>query len=204
MKEISPITGSGRWRRLQIPIQFLRRVAGRCAKWLGHGWSGARKREMFNWVDWPPEFTYSADPRFPHEVPNLRPHLCADTVSKATSGYNCIAWAASDVENWWEPDPFFQYHWPDGVQRNYSQQAYIDAFGTVGFEVCDNDMPEEGMEKIVLYTLRGEPKHAARRLRNGNWTSKLGGYEDIQHTTLDCLSGPLYGIPNVYLRRRIA
>jgi hypothetical protein len=158
---------------------------------------------MFNWSQWPPEFTLSADAQFPQDFSNLRPHLCADYHSDATREYNCIAWAASDTSRRWEPDPFEQYHWPDGVKREYSKQAYIEAFRTAGFEVCDDASPESGMEKIAIYTLVGEPKHAARRLPNGNWTSKLGDFEDIQHTTLDCLSGPLYGMPNTYMKRRV-
>jgi hypothetical protein len=157
---------------------------------------------MFIWANWPPEFTLSTTQAFPQDFPNLRPHLCANEVSDATLDYNCIAWAASDTSAWWEPDPLFQYYWPDGIQRNYSLGAYVDAFRTADFEICPDGEPEEGMEKIVIYTLQGLPKHAARRLANGNWTSKLGAFEDIQHIDLHSISGPLYGAAHVYMKRK--
>jgi hypothetical protein len=158
---------------------------------------------MFNWSNWPPEFTFCARPEFPHQLPNLRPHLCANVVSEATHEYNCIAWAAGDTTAWWEPDIFQQYFWPEGVSRDYSLQSYIDAFRTVGYELCDDGSPEDGMEKIVIYTLNGEPKHAARKLSNGNWTSKLGDFEDIEHVNLDCLKGPIYGSAHKYMKHRL-
>lgn len=157
---------------------------------------------MYKWSKWPPEFTLSATADFGQDFPHLSPHLCEDAVSSATTLYNCIAWAANDVTNWWEPDPLEQYHWPDGVARQYTRDAYIAAFRTAGFEVCESGTPEPNMEKLVIYTLLGDPTHAARLLPNGNWTSKLGAYEDIQHTNLDCLGGPLYGRPHVFMKRR--
>ena len=170
-------------------------------RWRRRGSNGEKKRDMFEWANWPLEFTLSADPSFQHDFPNMRPHLCVGEVSAATKQYNCIAWAALDDSSRWEPDPFFQYYWPDGVAREYTRAAYIEAYRTVGFEVCVDGTPEPGMDKIVLYTSMGEPRHAARRLPDGNWTSKLGDFEDIQHTTLDCLSGPLYGMPTTYMKR---
>jgi hypothetical protein len=168
-----------------------------------HGWSGANEKAMFKWSKWPPEFTLSARPEFPQDFPNLRPHLCEDEVSAATHDYNCIAWAASDTTAWWEPDPLEQYYWPEGIAREYKVPLFIAAYQTVGFEVCLDDSIEPGMEKIALFTLNGQPTHAARCLQNGNWTSKLGDYEDIQHVDLACVGGGLYGTPQVYMRRKI-
>jgi hypothetical protein len=158
---------------------------------------------MFNWANWPPEFTLSSTASFPNDFPNLRPHLCANQVSTATRDYNCIAWAASDSGVRWEPDPFFQYYWPDGVPRAYTVPAFVAAFQSIGYELCENGEPEEGMEKIVLYARSGEPTHAARRLPNGNWTSKLGDFEDIEHVDVHCVGGALYGAAQTYMRRKI-
>ncbi len=97
----------------------------------------------------------------------------------------------------------FQYHWPDGVPREYTIDAYIAAFRTKGFEVCDGESLEPGVEKIAIYGQHGEPTHAARQLPGGSWTSKMGDYEDIQHTTLLSVSGPLYGNVRVFMKRRI-
>jgi hypothetical protein len=158
---------------------------------------------MYKWSKWPPEFTLSAEPSFPVDFPNLHPHLCEDDLSSATGSYNCIAWAAAESTARWDPDPWFQDYWPDGVPRVNTIAAVIAAYRTVGFEVCNTAAPEVGMEKIAIYTLAGDPTHAARLLPNGNWTSKLGDFEDIQHVNLYCLQGPLYGIPHTYMKRPV-
>lgn len=46
----------------------------------------------------------------------------------------------------------------------------------------------------------------ARQLPDGSWTSKIGGYEDITHFTLDALESygsphGEYGEPVLYMRR---
>ena len=77
------------------------------------------------------------------------------------------------------------------VVREICLRWYVAAFRTVNFEVCADASVEAGVEKIAIYTLSGLPKHAVRQLPNGNWASKLGAYEDIQHINLQCVSGPL-------------
>jgi hypothetical protein len=37
------------------------------------------------------------------------------------------------------------------------------------------------------------PTHAALQLESGDWTSKLGDFEDISHSTIEAVSGPVYG-----------
>jgi hypothetical protein len=122
-------------------------------------------------------------------------------VSAATRSYNCFAWASASNLERWEPDPFFQYYWPDGVPRVQTLDAYTEAYITVGFEVCADASLEEGVEKICIYTLHGEPTHAARQLENGNWTTKFGDFEDVEHIDLACIQGPVYGITNRYMKR---
>jgi hypothetical protein len=78
--------------------------------------------------------------------------------------------------------------------------AFAAAFRTVGFELCENGKPEPGIEKIAIYALSGKPKHAARQLEDGSWTSKCGRGEDISHT-LDGLEGAEYGEPIAFLSR---
>jgi hypothetical protein len=153
--------------------------------------------------NWPPDFTASARPVFPQEFPHLKPHHCKPDLSPATTDYNCIAWAASDTDNWWWPDdPLIGYgYWPNGVDRRETIEAFVAAYQTVGFERCDDGILEVGFEKIAIYALKGVPTHAARQLADGNWTSKLGPFEDIVHLTLECLKGPLYGEPDTYMRR---
>jgi hypothetical protein len=62
---------------------------------------------------------------------------------------------------------------------------------------------ENGYEKVAIYTLNGVPTHAARQLPNGNWTSKLGSEIDIEHNSLDCLNGTVYGKAEIIMKRRI-
>jgi hypothetical protein len=125
-----------------------------------------------------------------------------DGVSPGTDSYNCVAWGASDTENWWEPDEDLQYYWPNDAPRNYAVDAYVAAFKSHGFEVCQDASLEQGLEKVAIFTLQGEYKHVARQLPNGNWTSKMGRAEDIEHVDLMAVSGPSYGSSSVYMARK--
>jgi hypothetical protein len=118
--------------------------------------------------------------------------------------YNCIAWAAGDDRNWWEPDALNYCYWPKNISREYTLGAYIDAYGTIGYTRCGNGALEQGFEKIAIYVgASGLPSHAARQKVDGSWTSKIGQAVDISHETLDCLSGVEYGAIVAYLKRPI-
>jgi hypothetical protein len=120
--------------------------------------------------------------------------------SEIEDRYNCIAWAANDSENWWEPDP--DYYWPSGVPMEYSVSAHVQAFKLMGYSVCTNSCLEAGVEKVALYVdANGMPTHMARQLPNGHWTSKLGPGPDIQHPTLEGLQGQEYGTVAMILQR---
>ncbi len=122
--------------------------------------------------------------------------------SRATRRYNCIAWAADDPERWWWPGGVD--YWPHGVPDEETTPAFIRAFETLGYQLCVDATVESGFEKIALYSLpSGEPTHAARQLRTGKWTSKLGGCEDIRHDDPGAVNGPLYGSPQHFLKRSI-
>ncbi len=125
------------------------------------------------------------------------------TTSPSDIQYNCIAWAAGDQDRWWWPDQNDQYYWPPTVLREETIDAFVEAYETLGFIRSNNDALEPGFEKVALYALEGKPKHAARQLNNGVWTSKLGGSVDIEHT-LEGLVGPLYGVVVQLLKRSIA
>ena len=155
------------------------------------------------WTRWPSEFTLSVTANFSQHFPRLQPRYCTNGLSPADCSYNCIAWATSNSSDWWEPDPFYQYYWPEEAPRKYTMEAYLAAFRSRGFEVCNDGSLEVGTEKIVIYELQGKPKHAARQLANGNWTSKMGDFEDVEHLELSCLGGPFYGEPSVYMARKI-
>ena len=126
-----------------------------------------------------------------------------EITSPATPDYNCIAWAAIDDSRWWEPDGFGLYYWPESAPRQYTLEAYAEAFRWLGFERSGDPTFEQGWEKVAIFADKdGKPTHAARELTNGKWTSKLGTLEDIMHPELEHVSGEHYGKPVLILRRR--
>ena len=120
--------------------------------------------------------------------------------SPATEDYNCIAWAAGRQDDWWWPDPGFVSFWPDKAPRAETLDAFYATFAMLGYEQCVDARPERGFEKVAFYALAGKPKHAARQLPDGRWTSKLDEGLDISHT-LRGLQGPVYGQVAGFMRR---
>lgn len=118
--------------------------------------------------------------------------------------YNCVAWAAGPGEirrNWWPaPSPF--YYWP-AEPREETVAGFVKAFAQFGYTVCVTSEPEPGYERLAIYADdMNIPTHMARQLPSGEWTSKLGELEDIQHATLDQLSGSDYGRVVQILKRK--
>ncbi len=138
------------------------------------------------------------------KYPNLTPENHAKT-SDATRKYNCLAWAVSETNRWWDPtDP--QYFWPSSVPQSLTLDNVIKALDTRGFHPCKDDSLQTGTEKVAVYGIaqangRVRPTHVARQLANGRWTSKLGDDVDIEHKTPEDLSGPFYGEVVRYLSR---
>ena len=57
-------------------------------------------------------------------------------------------------------------------------------------------------KKIAIYVNPdGKPTHAARQLSSGQWTSKLGQLEGIEHNILEGLTGSEYGTVAVMMKR---
>ena len=113
--------------------------------------------------------------------------------------YNCVAWAVGDSSRWWEPTT--PYYWPEKAPRQYTVAAYRAAFETLGYEACESRALEAGYEKIALYGSNGEWQHAAKQLRDGTWSSKIGYLQDIMHASLEALEGDDYGRVEVIMRR---
>lgn len=134
------------------------------------------------------------------EFPLLTPHNHRET-SNASPDYNCVAWAAGDTENWWQPGVF----WPkDMPQDDVGIGALEQAFFKLGYESGADDSLEPGWEKVALYGSGFMYTHAARQLPDGKWTSKLGSGIDIEHDTPDVVSGGLYGEVVEFMKRRVA
>ena len=140
---------------------------------------------------------------------NVRPDnfVCSsDPTRDSDDKYNCIAWAIGKKDNFWWPRKLGGYHWPDGLPREPLDREtignFIKAFESEGFERCDDSEFENGFEKVAIYVNNFDvPKHAARSLPNGAWTSKMGDDEDIEHETLEVLEGRGFGKAKVFLRR---
>jgi hypothetical protein len=121
--------------------------------------------------------------------------------SPATDVYNCIAWAAQRVSEWWWPFDAPGHFWPTGAAKTESIPAFHDAFATLGYAICGDAESESGFEKIAIFADgNGIPTHASRQLPNGRWTSKLGRLDDIEHDLLD-LAGLEYGTVVLIMRR---
>ncbi|MGA2174326.1 MAG: hypothetical protein ABSH38_05005 [Verrucomicrobiota bacterium] len=126
------------------------------------------------------------------------PQLLVDGYSKTsdeTDDYNCIAWTGDDTTRKWDPDPTSGRYWPSGIPRSLDVESFIKLYeAECGYIVCDNDSLEEGIEKIAIFRdLFNQVTHAARQLKSGAWTSKLGDLEDIEHNKLSSLQGAFYG-----------
>jgi len=104
--------------------------------------------------------------------------------SPATPTYNCIAWSAKNTHRWFWPGP--DSYWPDNIPREETLQAFIMLYESMGYEICDNDSQEDGYEKVAIFVDQfNKPTHAARQVRDGRWSSKLGQSIDIEHDLQD-------------------
>lgn len=126
--------------------------------------------------------------------------------SEASTRYNCIAWAAGVNTNWWwpDPDPDSVTYWPAQAPSEETLASFRIVLESLGYRECVTDELEPGFEKVALFVdADGLPTHAARQLSNGNWTSKLGRWQDIEHQLLNALGGSasLYGEVVLLLRR---
>lgn len=123
-----------------------------------------------------------------------------EITSPRTRNYNCIAYAADDNTKWWWPTG--RSYWPKGVNRVEKLPAFQMAFETLQYEGCSNGDLEDGYEKIAIFHKDSKPTHAAKQLRNGLWSSKLGIFFDISHD-IEGMQGKEYGNIAFYMKRKI-
>ena len=110
-------------------------------------------------------------------IEKLFPNLAAagyEVTSPGSLIYNCIAWAAGDDQQWWEPLSGPGYYWPEDVSQSYAMETLVKVYERLGYSVCEDRNLESGYEKVALYGNPDGYTHAARQLADGRWTSKLG------------------------------
>ena len=129
-------------------------------------------------------------------APRITIANCRET-SPVSGDYNCLAYAAGDHDQWWEPFviPPEQpgIYWPPGVPPDARVEDWEAALACRGYQPCVSDCLEAGLVKVAIYGRDGIALHAARQLKTGWWTSKLGQLEDIAHQNPDVLGGGDYG-----------
>jgi hypothetical protein len=134
-------------------------------------------------------------------LPNLNEWNHVPT-SGQTTRYNCVAWSiGNDTVNLWPDD---DNGWPVGFRRDETIEAFLEFFGHLGYQECDNGNPEGGYSKIAIYTdATGTPTHVARLQGNGRWTSKMNIFADIEHSQLSVLEGGQYGQVTRFMKRAL-
>ena len=125
-----------------------------------------------------------------------------EIVEEPSAWYNCIAYAAGYASNWWWPDGI--NYWPPWATETDRIESLIEVFAGLGYEQCDDSHFEEGYQKVALYEVQGEAKHAAVQMPNGRWRSKMGQGPVIEHRSPESLSDGIYGNATVYMRKSIA
>lgn len=132
-------------------------------------------------------------------------------ISEPSTVYNCIAWALGHRDEWWEPHSpgsisAGQDIWPAGLPHNRDPETLRQLFQQEGFTDCENGDFAPAVVKIALYRIpdgNGGYRwtHAARQLKTGLWTSKLGSSYEVTHRKPDDLDGALYGTVYAYMSK---
>ena len=133
-----------------------------------------------------------------------------DVTSTASPNYNCIAWACKYSERWIQPPYLGKPNldcvvwWPPEVEEGLEPSHLVKLFEYHGYEVCDACEREDGFRKVALYYNQDTNlwTHAARELNNGYWTSKLGGFNDIQHGTPYAIENNDYGKVYCFMKKK--
>jgi hypothetical protein len=132
-----------------------------------------------------------------------------EKTSDETDRNNCAAWAHGDSALWMQPPAEPWHYWPRGAPLTFDSDSFIRAYELLGWELCDDALPELGYKKLAIYEHpNGEFAHAAQLNRDGSCSSKLGDWEDIRHDTLDVLEElaphPAYGRVKYFMRYKIS
>lgn len=140
------------------------------------------------------------------DCPGLR-HSPYTLKSPRDPGYNCIAYAVGDLQNWWDdlgvPDSVRVngYYWPPGIPNAGTVAGWIKVFEIHGYTATDDSSLEPEYEKVAIYGSDIGAEHVARQKASGVWVSKMGKGVDIEHT-LEGLQGDFPGTVIKIMKRK--
>ena len=110
--------------------------------------------------------------------------------------YNCVAWGLESKEDW------IQFKDEEG---NYDLRicTYLKYFEERGYSIITDLNVNETTSKVAIYfdNNTGDFKHVSRQLDNGRWTSKIGDWEDLSHSSIEVLLGKSYGNDFVLMQK---
>lgn len=108
-----------------------------------------------------------------------------EITSDPDEAYNCFAYAAGVVDEWWDP----LGKWPGGNPERRCRRDARHGLRGAWLHGMPRRKPERGFDKIAIYAIEGSFQHAAKLLDDGRWSSKLGPDGDIAHRDLAALEG---------------
>jgi hypothetical protein len=157
-------------------------------------------------IDFPDDYELlTSIQRLELEIPALKGGNGYRDTSEETIVYNCLSWALGITWTRYDPIPRCAgYYWFPGIPRKWDEPTLRTVFENHNFRVAQDYELEPGYEKVVFYIDEtGIPRHFARQLPSGRWTSKIGDLNDIEHDTLDLIIVPQYGKPGLVMKRKI-
>lgn len=130
--------------------------------------------------------------------PKLIENINFQFTSLKTWDYNCVAHVLGIDNDWID----FYYTDEGDINSDLTINRYVELFEEHGFSKCEDSSIEKGFEKIAIYEdSRKWFSHVALQFENGDWTSKMGDYEDIKHVNIDSVSTGLYGQAVLFMKR---
>jgi len=136
------------------------------------------------------------DTRIASHFPNLKRNNNFTFTSVSTEDYNCVAWINDILDEW------VQFYDANG-NYDFSLDRYIKYFESYGYLINDNSDKQEGFTKIAISFDKDKNfKHVCKQLPNGEWSSKLGDWEDIKHNNPIDLLGRSYGVDVLFMMKK--
>ena len=135
--------------------------------------------------------------------PQLVEHVSYEFTSQVDLNYNCLAWALSYDNRYFDKGNGCYWIWDDAAPDTPEGWARVCEHHGFSF-VPDNDASfVKNVEKIAILRASDGELHATRQSKDGKWKSKLGWGPDIDHTDLECLEHTYGKVTYVLQRQRL-